>query len=148
MGWFSYELGREDGKREERNRNSGGCVICFWAMLAIGTPLGVAGFFRYAWKEFFHVEPPLIDDFMVAAIVLVFLAVIAVDEYRRKKGLVRESVARSNLRVMVAVVAGGATLVLILLAGIGSSGRGVNSHSSATNAKSAKTTISHRPNQH
>jgi hypothetical protein len=59
MSWFSYELGRQDGIRQERNRRSGdGCVPCFWAMVAILLPLGVVGYFRYVWKQIFHVEPP------------------------------------------------------------------------------------------
>jgi hypothetical protein len=148
MGWFSYELGRQDGRREERNRNSGGCEPCFWAMVSILTPLGVGGLFRQAWKDFFHVEPPIIADLMVVATVLVLLAIIAVDEYRRKNrvGVARLAKLFGNfsLRRIFLIIVAGIVLVSVLVIAIELAGLGVDSRPPAIAAKNPHSTTPHR----
>lgn len=147
MSWFSYELGREDGKREERNRNAGGgCVVCFWVMVAVCAPLGVAGYFHWAWKQLFHVEPPVFADVMVGALVVLALLAIAVDEYRKK----RRGKSRTFKfgRIFVITFAGGA-IVGALIVAIQLAGIGVNSHhQSAAAARHVRSTHHHRSERH
>jgi hypothetical protein len=146
MGWFSYELGRQDGVREERNRNSGGgCVVCFWAMVAILTPLGLVGYFRWAWKQLFHVEPPAFAQAIVGALVVLALLAIAVDEYRKKSR--RQSprlVGNFRLRRIVVISFVGGVLVSALIFAIQLAGLGVNSRPAAVAATHAHSTLPDR----
>lgn len=126
MSWFSYEAGRQDGIREERNRVTSGCPICALIVVAIIVPLAMAGAFRSAWKAYFHVEPPFIADMAVAAVVLIVLTVIAVDEYQKSKNRARPGSSRT-VRVILYVVTVGATLGYIFMSALGNSGHGVKS---------------------
>jgi hypothetical protein len=153
MGWFSYELGRQDGIREERNRNSGGgCDICFWILVAVATPFGVAGLVRRAWKDIFHVEPPIVVDVIVVASVVVLLAVIAVDESRRAKGvqLARfvRLFGRFNLRRTLVIAGAGIVLVSALLIGIELAGLGVDSRPSVRAAGNFRSTTPVQAKRH
>lgn len=149
MSWLSYEFGRQDGVQEERNRNSGGgCVVCFWAMVAILTPLGVVGYFRWAWKQLLHVEPPVFAEVTVGALVVIALLAIAVDEYRKKsRHQSPRLVGKFSLpRIFVISFVGGA-LVSALIVAIQLAGLGVNSRPAAVAAPHRHSTLPHRSKQ-
>jgi O-antigen/teichoic acid export membrane protein len=146
MSLFSYELGREDGKREERNRNSGGgCAICFWVMVAICAPLGLVGYFRWGWKQVFHVEPPAFAEVMVGALVVLALLAIAVDEYRKKR---RGQSRNFKFRRMFVITFAGGAFVGALIVAIELAGLGVNGHHSAVAATHVQSTHRHRSKRH
>ncbi|HEY1889848.1 MAG TPA: hypothetical protein VGG63_05545 [Steroidobacteraceae bacterium] len=108
-------------------------------MVAILTPLGVVGYFRWAWKQLFHVEPPAFAEAMVGALVVLALLVIAVDEFRKRRG---GRPRTFNLRRIFMFSFAGGVLLSALIVAVELAGPGVNGHRSAIAAAHASTSYS------